>query len=189
MSEYEKHEESVSPFLGERAVWADPPGDIEPRILASIAEEISPGGPRRRHRIALTAAAVLIVTLFGVLAVTRPWEESATPGTAFALEGTVVAPGASATAMVGAADAGWWIHLTVDGLLPAPDGSYYEGWVSDGTNRVSVGTFHMREGDYVALWSGVPVSDFPFMTVTLQTVDGDDSTDVVLRGSLPAPTS
>ena len=68
----------------------------------------------------------------------------------------------------------------------APEGFYYEAWVSDGAIRVSAGTFHLRQGDNeIELWAGVVDPSFDTLTVTLEPADGDtdSSGDVKLRGA------
>jgi hypothetical protein len=58
---------------------------------------------------------------------------------------------------------------------------------SDDGDLVSIGTFHLRGGAaMVTLWSGVPLEDYPTLTVTLQREGAgtDSSGEVVLRGSL-----
>ena len=63
------------------------------------------------------------------------------------------------------------IVLEVDGLPPAPTGSFYAAWMvrPEPRARVPIGSFHLREGDAaIELWSGVDASDFPLLTVTVQ---------------------
>jgi hypothetical protein len=106
-------------------------------------------------------------------------------GERFALTATELAPGADATALVRDLPAGVAIRLDVNGLAPAPEGSYYQGWVHGADGTVTVGTFHMRGGDgWVELWSGVDAVRYPELTVTLER-EGDgpgSSGDVVLTG-------
>ena len=104
-----------------------------------------------------------------------------------ALAGTDLAPGASADARLIDTDAGVVVLLDVRDLPPAPEGFYYQGWVRNADEGVTIGTFHMRGGDNeIELWSGVPLEDYPVITVTLQR-EGDgpaSSGDVVLRGEI-----
>lgn len=180
----------IGEILAEKSVWADPPGHIAPALMAEINGEDVPSAsvakrPRTRPRWMWPAAAALAgamaVLLFSIFV---PLGDQGDPsGLIFALAGE----GVSGSAEVGPAEAGWWIRLQMPGLDPAPEGSYYEGWVSDGTDLVSVGTFHMRDGDYVLLWSGVPMTDYPELLVTREVVaDGPTpSDDVVATGRLP----
>jgi hypothetical protein len=89
-----------------------------------------------------------------------------------ALAGTDLAPMAKAGVEVLDRGDGYALVLATDGLAPAPDGMYYEGWLrSVGGDSVSIGTFHLREGDgIVVLWSGVSIEDFPTLTITLRYV-------------------
>ena len=62
-------------------------------------------------------------------------------------------------------------------LPAAPEGEYYEGWVYEESSGewVSVGTFHMRDGDgRVVLWSGVPIDRYRELLVTAETEGPDD---------------
>lgn len=180
----------IGEILAEKSVWADPPGHVAPALMAEInggAVSPAPALETRRTRsrwmwpaaaVALVGAtAVLLLFMFGPLG-----DQSDVPGLVFAVAGD----GVTGRAEVGPAEAGWWIRLDMTGLAPAPDGSYYEGWVTDGTDVVSVGTFHMREDGYVALWSGVPLTEYPELVVTREVVaDGTaPSDDVVVTGRL-----
>jgi hypothetical protein len=80
------------------------------------------------------------------------------------------------------------IALDIRDLPPAPEGFYYQGWVrNEEGETVTIGTFHMRAGDStVTLWSGVPVEEYPTLTITLQEEGAgpESSGQVVLRGSI-----
>ncbi len=76
--------------------------------------------------------------------------------------------------------------LDVDDLAPAPDGYFYEAWVSNETIRVSAGTFHLREGDKpIELWAGAVDPSFSRLAITLEPLDGntESSGDVQLLGN------
>jgi len=183
----------VTGILGNASVWADPPGSIEPALLLAIGEtEVTRppvAGERRRSAgraaaVGLIAVAALVaVFMFGPQGGSQPESDNT-----FALSGTTESPGAGGTASVGPAEAGWWIRLDLSGLAPAPAGSYYEGWVSDGRRQVSVGTFHMRATGTVGLWSGVPMAEYPELLVTLQEEGSGPAPSgiVVLTGHLVA---
>lgn len=182
------------------AVWADPPPWLGESVVAAItAERDASGGapasaaapqrPRRsvHHRWWLAAAATLIAVLAVGVVVLLP-DRDGGDDVALAIEGTELAPGARADATVDVLSAGVAIRLDVSGLAPAPPGTYYQGWVrSEAGEMVSIGTFHLRGGDgRVTLWSGVPIDDYPTLTVTLQR-EGEgtgSSGEVVLRGAL-----
>jgi len=145
---------------------------------------------RRRRRpgrwLGAVAAAALALAIGAGLLLTREGDEQ--PGDQLAITGTDLAPDASATAVVDDTGAGVAIRLDLRGLEPAPEGQYYQGWLRNAEGElVSIGTFHMRDGDAtITLWAGVEVKDYPTLTVTLQTEDEGtgSSGQVVLRGSL-----
>lgn len=175
----------IEAVLDESAVWAEPPGEIEPALLAEIAvsqrsEPARTRSPWRRWWPAYAAAAlVAAVALFAVVSLS---DSDPVPSAIFALSGS----GGAGEAAVGAAEAGWWIRVSLPDLEPAPDDAFYEGWVSDGDNVVSVGTFHMRDGDSAVLWSGVPMRDYPELVITLQNVGAgpEPSSEVVATGHI-----
>ena len=193
------------------SVWAPLPADLGGRIIAAVAAERVVGidepvatssepvalgastAARRRWipRVLLPAAAALVLA-FGAglwfgdrddtsVAVDDPADAAA----AVTLSGTALAPDATASGLIFDRGAGYSIRLHVDGLSPAPQGEYYEGWLqSIGGDLVSVGTFHMRGGDgSVVLWSGVGLDDYPTLLVTKQ-IEGQEasSPQVVLSG-------
>lgn len=181
------------------AVWADPPPWLGESVVATIAAERDSAGttvasvpassrPRRgvHDRWWLAAAALIAVLALGV-AVLLP-DRDGSDELALRIEGTELAPRARAAATVEDLAAGVAIRLDVSGLAPAPPGTYYQGWVrSEAGELVSIGTFHLRGGDgRVTLWSGVPIDDYPTLTVTRQREgEGTESSgEVVLRGSL-----
>jgi hypothetical protein len=109
--------------------------------------------------------------------------------TILAMVGTEIEAGAGGTAAVRPTGSGWWIRLDLTGLPPAPEGSYYEGWVwSDDGEGVSIGTFHLRNDQGpVILWSGVEMEEYPSIWVTLEDEDGSAvaSDRVVMKGRMP----
>jgi hypothetical protein len=212
---------ALEPFgatLRSSALWESPPEDLPARITAAIATEranasstlksAAPAEPtptdlivehRGRPRwlrpaLALAAAAVLAFTAGVLVARDRDDGGGVDEGAIadVALSATGAAPGAEASGRVYDRGAGFSIHLEVNGLPPAPDGTYYEGWLADedGQVWVSVGTFHMRGDERrVVLWSGVPSDRFPRMVVTSQTEGagaGGDRGEIVLDGQIIA---
>lgn len=173
----------IGEILAKESVWADPPGHVAPALMAEITgDQIAPlpvEGGRSGSRWLWPAAAALVGAALVLLFVVFGGFGAAVdePGLFFAVTGD----GVSGRAEVGASEAGWWIRIDLQGLEPAPDGSYYEGWLTDGTDLVSVGTFHMRDGDNVVLWSGVPMSDYPQFSVTRELIaEGPSSSGVVV---------
>lgn len=209
--------EAVRGLLGDERVWAEPaPGGLD-ALLAAIESESAgrpPGpdlgrprsvepesvapepagpvpahwarrpGPRRRGLV-LAAAAVLVVVA-GVVGLLLASGEDG--GRDVALSGTELAPDASATAGVEETPSGVSISLDVRGLAPSEPGTYYQAWVKSLDDElVTIGTFHVREGDdTIELWSGVELEDYPLLTVTLQQEGAgqESSGQVVLSGEI-----
>jgi Anti-sigma-K factor rskA len=185
-------------LLADESVWAEPASDGVENLLAAIEAESagrpaagarpSPvparrGAVRRRALIALSAAAALVVVVGAIGIVARPGDD----GREFDVAGTELAPEASAVATVEELGSGVAIELDVSGLPPAEPGTYYQAWVKGSEGLVTVGTFHMRDGDdSIELWSGVPVDRYPTLTVTLQQEGGgqESSGRVVLSGQI-----
>jgi Anti-sigma-K factor rskA, C-terminal len=174
--------------LAQDETWADPPGSVLDGVLLSIELETSGSkvGPARVWwRRPLAVAGVLVAALAVVLLSLAGFLSRADE-TVVAMSGTHIDPHASGTATLKSTGGGWVIHLDVNGLPPAAPGTYYEGWVwSDGGEGVSIGTFHLRGGDQpVTLWSGVDLSEYPSIWVTLQNEGAgpEPSDQVVMRG-------
>ncbi len=195
-------------LLGNDAVWAEPPAELEDAVVAAIAAEVAAGGPpasapapappdppapegtvvpfRRRLLPVVGAAAAVLIAVFG-LATVLSGDDDGPEGRIVELAATDLAPGASAEADVVDTPSGVKILLDVSGLPPAPDGGFYQAWVRNADGGVSAGTFHLRGGDSeIELWSGVPIDDYPLITVTMQ-MEGEgpeSSGQVVLRGEI-----
>lgn len=166
-----------------------PPADA-PAVAGPVVA--GPGRPaharrdRPRRGLALAAAAALVVAagVAGALVVTRDGGDA---GREVAVAGTELAPGASATARVEETGSGVAITLDVRDLPPAEPGTYYQGWVRGPDGAVTIGTFHVREGDdEVELWAGVELDDYPTLTVTLQQegAGAESSGQVVLTAEI-----
>src|SRR6476646_3959682 len=56
----------VHGVLADRAVWAEPPLDLQERVVAAVAEEAGAGRRRRRIRYSLMAAAAAVVVAVGL---------------------------------------------------------------------------------------------------------------------------
>jgi hypothetical protein len=138
----------------------------------------------------LGAAAAIALVVTGIVLVTRSdGNESDRGGDTieFALAGTDAAPDAHADVIMSSTPAGLKILLDADGLPGAPEGAYYEAWLSDGDVSVSAGTFHLRGGsNQIELWAGVVGPEYDTLSVTVEPVDADNSSsgDVVLRGTV-----
>jgi hypothetical protein len=192
--------ELLAPFagvLGSPAVWADPPADLESSIVEQIRATPVPGriaapirssGSRRRWVVPLTAAAAAAVAFGAGLLVADRGEDDVAAVADVDLTGTALAPDARASGDVIDRGAGYAIRLDMAGLPPAPEGEFYEGWLrADDGEMVSVGTFHMRNGDSpIVLWSGVKIAEYDTLIVTEeQERSGAEASDrVVLEGAV-----
>jgi hypothetical protein len=108
-------------------------------------------------------------------------------GTEVALAGTGEAPAARATAHLRSEPAGISVTLEIDGLPPAPEGTFYEAWLIGEQGKVSAGTFHQRgDQDDIKLWLGVDPADYDAISVTRQPIQGGTTVPgvVVMKGPL-----
>ena len=164
------------------------PGD-EGRPPASPAASLDHHRRRRRRPVVAAAAAVALVCLgvAGGLVLAR--DDAPAARIEVAMAGTDEAPGATAVARLRDEPAGVSVRLAVEGLPPAPDGTFYEAWLVGESGKVSAGTFHVRgDQDEIELWLGVDPAGYEAVTVTRQPVAGGTLADgvPVLRGELPA---
>ncbi len=140
------------------------PGEVEvPEVEATEDRRA-----RRRGNmfgaISGTAAAVFAVAFVGLTL----WSPDGSV-VLVELDGTDLAPEASARAVVNQTGAGTSIELDVADLEPAPEGAYYQAWMHGESGTVSIGSFHLRDGsDAISLWSGVDIGRYPVLMVTLQ---------------------
>lgn len=191
--------EPLASTLRGAAVWAQPPAGLDSMIVADIRAASAPlgamppsrrlaaGGRRRLLVAAAAVAAAAVAFTAGFLFADRN-DDDAQPVADVALAGSALVPAASATGVVVDRGAGYAIRLQMAGLPPAPDGSYYEGFLrADDGELVSVGTFHMRGGDgAIVLWSGVGIADYGTLVVTevVERSAGEATGPVVLEGPL-----
>jgi hypothetical protein len=88
------------------------------------------------------------------------------------VSGTPLAPQAHGSASLTKTTSGWRIQLSVTGLPHIENGRYYQAWLKNARNiLVPVGTFN--DARNVTLWSGVPVTQFRTLTVTVQPANGN----------------
>lgn len=175
-------------LLGEQAMWVEPAADGSDAQVQAIQAESRTLKPGRRRWVWVAASLVLLAAVVGVVVFTGRGEDDS-PDRQFALIGTKLAPEAAAVATVYELRSGIAIVLEINGLPPSEPGTYYQGWVRDTEEAVSVGTFHMRGGDgAVELWSGVDLDRYPTVTVTLQEEGAgpESSGQVVLTGDVGA---
>jgi hypothetical protein len=173
--------ERVNDVLADPAVWAEPPPYLQEAVVAAIAEEAG-AGKRRRRLLAVVGIAAAVLLAVGVTVgvyVNRdqPVEFAA------ALSGTELSPDASGNVTLTKTRSGWDIRLHATGLPRREDGEYYQAWLkNDAGLLVPIGSFN--DGRDVTLWSGVGPADFPTLTITQETADGDQASSglVVLMG-------
>jgi len=174
--------ERVHDVLADPAVWAEPPLDLQERVVAAIAEEAGAARRTRRIRYSLLTAAAAVVVAVGL---TVGWQATRDQPAQFAasLAGTRLAPAAVANVTLTKTQSGWKIELHASGLPRRSNGELYQAWLKNDTGLlVPVGTFN--EGADVTLWSGVGPNTFPTLTVTREVADGDQASSgqVVLTG-------
>jgi hypothetical protein len=172
--------------LGDSNTWSGPPAGLYEEIVLGLDGRPATGTDRKRRSLqpSLGIAAALLIALVGLLLTSSEGVPEET-GMVIAVAGTGLAPEAAGTLLLRETPSGWYLRLDVSGLPPAPNGSYYEGWLSRDANAVSVGTFHMRNGaEPVALWSGVAPAEYPVFSVTLQDEGGGPAaSDAVMLGA------
>ncbi len=202
----EDDEAHLAAFLSDPGLWEEPSMEDEDAIVAAIRAEAAlfprperedvaelPANvipiSRARRWLAPVAAgiAAALVVLAGFAFVSAGDDDP--EGVVLALEGTDIAPDATAEAVVAPLQAGTRIVLDVSGLPPADPGTYYEAWMRvDAEIGVSAGTFHLRGGDAtIELWSGVTPTDYPLITVTVQSEAQPESSGVVVLKGLLDP--
>jgi hypothetical protein len=200
----------VRDLLGDDTLWAEPsPSGVDELIAAIEAEapgaHVAPSRPsriqpsaRRRagsrrsaarpgRRLMLLSAAAALALLAGAVGYLVRGADDGAGGQEFAIAGTELAPEASAVATVEEVGSGVDIRLDVRDLPPAAPGTYYQAWLRNEDAAVTIGTFHMQDGDdTVDLWAGVPLDRYPTLTVTLQQegAGAESSGEVVLRGDV-----
>ncbi len=179
-------------LLGDPALWADPPAELEDRVVAAIAAEkvaaprpiASAPSARRALRWSVMGAAAAVVIVVGVAVA---FVGRGTQGEHFSL---ALAPPSDVTSGDGRVDflrtdSGWRVKLVAPGLPRLDNGQFYEAWMkNDAGTLVPIGTFN--EGKEVVLWSGVSPHDFTTLTVTQEEADGNQASSGkrVLVGTL-----
>jgi hypothetical protein len=179
-------------MLADPALWAEPPEELEDRVVAAIAAErvVAPrhitSAPSARRSLKWSvigaAAAVLIAVGIAVTFIGRGAQ-----GEHFSL---ALAPPSGVTSGEGnvdflRTDSGWRVTLHAPDLPRLDNGSFYEAWMkNDAGTLVPIGTFN--EGKDVVLWSGVSPHDFTTLTVTQEQADGNQASSGkrVLVGTL-----
>jgi hypothetical protein len=169
-------------LLADPSVWAEPDPDLEDRVVASIAAEAPPkseladqpvqtGRTRRRLLLVAGGLAAAVAIVVG-LSVGISHNRSSGQRFSVALAGTSLAPGAAGSATLTQTTAGWKVVLHARGLARLDNGRFYQAWLKNRAGiLVPIGTFN--QGPTVTLWAGVSPQDFPTLTVTEQTANGN----------------
>jgi Anti-sigma-K factor rskA len=173
-------------MLSDPAVWEEPPDGLEASIVQAIGEEARDSGPQpgparwwrdvrrlrsspRRMGLAALAAAAMAAL---IVALSLPGAGPRPERFAMVVSGTALAPEAHGRATLTKRASGWEGNLSATGLRRLSGVRYYyQAWLR---NRhgvlVPVGTFN--DARQVTLWSGVPVTQFRTLIVTVQQVGG-----------------
>jgi hypothetical protein len=174
--------ERVHGVLRDAAVWAEPPLDLQERVVAAVAAEAG-SGRRRWLRYATGGVAAAVILGIGVTVGIQATQDNDAVQFAAALSGTDLAPDASGDVTLTKTPSGWKIHLHATSLPRRSGEEFYEAWLKDEAGvLVPIGTFN--DGNDVTLWSGVGPANFPTLTVTQEIADGDQASSgqVVLVG-------
>ena len=175
-------------LLAEPSVWAEPGPDLEGNVIAAVARAAAsaqadpnvsvPARVARRRRgrrprvvaavagLAAAAAAAAIAVAVSLGGGTHPLQYQA------ALAGTTLAPAATGQVTLTQTLSGWRVTLHGSGLPRLDNGYFYEAWLKNPAGiLVPIGTFN--QPDNVTLWSGVPPTQYPTITITRQRADGN----------------
>jgi anti-sigma-K factor RskA len=182
----------LADLLADPSTWAEPRPELEDSVLDAVmmapAEPANVVPMRRRAggsgwwRAAVAAAAGIVIVV-GAFVVTRGGSD---PDFESELAATELAPMAGGSVDITQNAGGFRVTLDARGLPPLPAGEYYQAWLKDASGTlVAIGTFSTSD-DIVTLWSGVSPADFPTMTVTIESADGEQASSgrVVLAGQV-----
>jgi len=175
--------ERVHGVLADQAVWAEPPPDLQERVVAAITAEAATGR-RRWLRYAAGGVAAAVLLAIGVTVGIQANKDDGGAQFAAALNGTDLASEASGDVTLTKTPSGWRIELHATGLPRRTDGEFYEAWLKNGAGElVPIGTFN--DGRDVVLWAGVGPAAYPMLTVTREVADGNQASsgEVVLVGA------
>lgn len=164
-----------------------------PQLPAESAEvvDLSQRRERRDRRLwPLSAAAAVLIAaaVSATVFLNRPEADDPNLITV-AMAPSEAAPDAEAVARIVDRPNGAQIVIEIDGLEPAPEGSYYEVWLvrPEPQNRVTAGTFHMRGADQseIEFWAGVSPEIYNVVTITLESEeDPDVPSQPIFRGDI-----
>jgi hypothetical protein len=177
--------DDVRAVLADPVIWEVPPEAVADWIRTAT---VGSGSGYRSRWTWIAAALILIVSTVSVVLLTMDGPSSSAVAT-IPMAGTDLAREASGSAGLIPTPNGWAIDFEVSGLPPAELGTYYQAWVNNGVESVSVGSFHMR-GDRptsIGLWSGVDLHDYRTLNVTLQTEGEGELSSGILMMTGTAP--
>jgi hypothetical protein len=182
----------LADLLADPSTWAEPRPELEDAVVEAVMAAPAESGnvvsmPRRAGgsgwwRIAVAVAAGIVIVV-GAIVVTRGG-----PARDFESElaATELAPQATGSVDITQNAGGFRVTLDARGLPPLPTGEYYQAWLKDASGTlVAIGTFSSSD-ETVTLWSGVSPANFPTMTVTIESADGQQASSgrVVLAGEV-----
>lgn len=159
--------------LDEPGLWLEPPAFPESITAGRDEPDLQAEPVRRNWRwLGLVAGLILVLGITSVLLRDRPdWSVELGP--------TGDYPQAAATVRGWNLDGGTRMVLDMRGVDSAPDGFFYEMWLSEGPIHISAGTF--TDTANVELMAAVMRRDYPRLWVTLEPIDEDESpTSVVV---------
>jgi hypothetical protein len=170
-------------LLADPSAWEEPPAGLEADVVAAITAQVGTATVEANHdrrvlgrRRVLAVAAAVVLVLAVATAAFRPWQSNGASAQHFAmtLEPTPLAAHATGNASLTKTDSGWHIVLHATGLTRLDNGRYYQAWLKNAAGTlVPIGTFN--DGRNVTLWAGVSPVDFPTLTITIESADGNQA--------------
>lgn len=142
----------------------------EPLPVSQPVPDLAPVATRSRmpNLWALLAVAAVLVTGFVIVN-----SAGAQPDWSVEVGAGPAAPDAGATVDGWREPGGTRLVVNARNLTTAPDGFFYELWLSDGPLHISGGTFTGTSD--IELWVAVSRKDFPRIWITLEPIDEDES--------------
>ena len=157
--------EALGRGLRDPLMWEEPPARLSQAVADAVAGEFVHKRSRRPWWI-LTGAAALVAVVLGL-----GWFANR-PDWSIDLAAGDEAPGAAATVSGWNVGGGTRMTFETTGLDQAPEGFYYEVWLTAPDGRhVSAGTF--TNPRQIEVTAGVRRRDYPRIWVTLEPADDD----------------
>jgi Anti-sigma-K factor rskA, C-terminal/Putative zinc-finger len=168
----------VGRLASEVPLAAEPPDGLERAAL----ERAGVVGPRRSRALTILVPALGVTSVvLGILGINwrseadRMREDFGPVGQTMELvrlEGASAPPEDTTVELVRYGGTGYRVEMD-GGITPAPDGYYYELWMVGASGRVSCGAF--TGGSFHHFPVGVDPADYPYLQITLEPEDGDES--------------